>query len=309
MSDRTLQMSQALRGWEEENPWKSLALGFVPVAGQVYGAASAAAALRDPEASALDKSLAGASVTPLGALAKTAKKIIGGPVLAERAKKLGIEIPDWAKADDGRFYYPDPNLSDEGIDNMQRGNNLLSPSPDNEYEDPEVYLRTLFSDSPKTDLYNKLAPEMGGTRVRFDHYGPASWGGVDSTGKHMVVGGDDDMTNVPGTRQWHEQMQEYSDTIPHEMQHVMQKRIEKYPGGPKGRTGTNEKDAGSVSAYYNNPGEKEARLNSAYYRGEIPEGFPLQKAIDRQNMYTEMLRFGKTFDQNDEIKYILEGPQ
>lgn len=78
--------AQALRGWEEENLGKSLALSFVPGVGQVYGGVSTAAALQDPTASGTEKAVAVAgAVLPIDKLVNLAKKFISG----------GKQVPDW----------------------------------------------------------------------------------------------------------------------------------------------------------------------------------------------------------------------
>lgn len=63
-----------LRGWEEDNFWTSLGLGFVPGVGSVYGGLSGAAALSDPDASGLEKGLAAAGFTPMGHIARMLKQ-------------------------------------------------------------------------------------------------------------------------------------------------------------------------------------------------------------------------------------------
>ena len=78
--------AQALRGWEEENLGKSLALSFVPGVGQVYGGVSTAAALQDPTATGTEKAVAVAgAVLPIDKLVNLAKKFISG----------GKQVPDW----------------------------------------------------------------------------------------------------------------------------------------------------------------------------------------------------------------------
>lgn len=62
----SLGLAKALRGWEEDNLAASMALGFVPGIGTAYGAASTAAAYRDPDASDLERALATASMVPWG---------------------------------------------------------------------------------------------------------------------------------------------------------------------------------------------------------------------------------------------------
>lgn len=68
--DLSLRLAQGLRQWQRDNPVQSIALGFVPVVGQAYGAASMAAAYRDPEATTGERALETASMVPWFSLIK-----------------------------------------------------------------------------------------------------------------------------------------------------------------------------------------------------------------------------------------------
>lgn len=91
------------RDFWAENAGLGLALGFVPVVGQVLGIADAVATHNDERATALDKTLATAGVLPLGKGLAAAKGLLrgrgaGGPIMSvvgpttiQRAKDQGVE--------------------------------------------------------------------------------------------------------------------------------------------------------------------------------------------------------------------------
>lgn len=99
MADKLTAMAQALRGWQEENPWKDAAAGFVPGVGQV----ELAAALRDPKATTTDKVLAGVGAVPGGA----AVTKLGGAALGAMIpliRRGAIQAPKgWEKIMDTVF--------------------------------------------------------------------------------------------------------------------------------------------------------------------------------------------------------------
>lgn len=94
--DLSLRLAQGLRSLEAKYPKSSFAAGFVPVLGQIYSAASTAAALRDPQATKLEKGLAAASMLPLGRMAKGLRKRDITTYHGSSAKNLdkeGFRIP------------------------------------------------------------------------------------------------------------------------------------------------------------------------------------------------------------------------
>ena len=81
--------AKKLRNWEEQNPVKAIAASLNPV----YGAASGAAAVADPDAKWWEKALGGASLVPgMGAPAKAtvllAARLRKYPKLLEKASKF-----------------------------------------------------------------------------------------------------------------------------------------------------------------------------------------------------------------------------
>lgn len=112
-----------------------MGIGFVPGVGQIYGAASSAAALRDPDASALEKGMAGLSMLPMGNLMSKAgklRKVVIGERIAKgtaheddlrRAKELyegedvidrtaGATVPSKGPKGVTRFLEGDPRIND-----------------------------------------------------------------------------------------------------------------------------------------------------------------------------------------------------
>lgn len=90
----TARLAKAFRAWQAEHPVADFAVGMVPGVGTAYGAASAAAAHADPDASGLDRTLQTASMLPFGKLLKPAKAGIVAStrgvrnLLAERNRKI-----------------------------------------------------------------------------------------------------------------------------------------------------------------------------------------------------------------------------
>ena len=114
MSD-AVKLAQGLRDWEEENPWKSVALGFVPGIGSALGGADAAAAWIDPRADGWDKALATAGVLPIP-IGKIAKALRGKKSLPDGA--LGINT---AHGGTSVIERPDPGRIGEGEGNITEG--------------------------------------------------------------------------------------------------------------------------------------------------------------------------------------------
>lgn len=93
-------LAKALRGWQAENPAADLALGFVPGVGQLYGAATAAAAYADPDASGLERGLATAGMVPFGKGADLLRKIAVGKKGIDRLGQSPDLIPGQWKGGD-----------------------------------------------------------------------------------------------------------------------------------------------------------------------------------------------------------------
>jgi hypothetical protein len=68
-----------------------MALGFVPGVGQALGVAEAAAAARDPEASAVEKGMGALSVLPMGKVADKLRKIVITSKVARRFPALAAK--------------------------------------------------------------------------------------------------------------------------------------------------------------------------------------------------------------------------
>ena len=113
----SLALAKKLRAWQEDHPVLDFGLGLVPGVGQLYGTASSAAAMRDPDASGLEKTMAAASILPVGKIADKVRKIMVSSTLARnipglkdaatKADKLaskGASSAEIEKATDGKFY-------------------------------------------------------------------------------------------------------------------------------------------------------------------------------------------------------------
>lgn len=284
MSDPTLEYAQQLRQWEEENPWKSVALGFVPGIGAAYGGASAAAALRDPEATAIEKTLAIAGMLPGGKLLgklKPKRDIILHEPQIEKLKEVRKKYPPWKGIDrevvdvapqgltgEKRMYIPDPILDMEKvrdafpIEHYGPGGQTLAS--------PDKYVDMLRDDLEYNNLVRELFPQMDELRFarqagyKGSHFNRAATDAADPLEEssiaypQIVIGEEWDMladdaphylrtlgeANVRGR-------------TGHELQHFAQHQA----GAPEHWRGTNESKAGSYYNYLRQPGEMEARLN------------------------------------------------
>lgn len=111
-----VELAKKLRAWQAEHPVADLAIGFIPIAGQAYGAASAAAALADPDASKLEKGMSGLTFLPGGKAAKKAGIVIGEKLAspAQRTMYMIARLRDKAN----RALSPDvrPNIDKDIFD-------------------------------------------------------------------------------------------------------------------------------------------------------------------------------------------------
>jgi len=312
VSDYGLRMAKALRSWEEENPWTATGLGFVPLVGQAYGLASAAAAARDPDASALDKSLAAASVVPFGSLAKVgkvAKEWIGGPKSISRIRALSKD-PDSiekmiyqahnlraqrqtgevAGVDDLRIEIPDPSID---IDKLVAD---LSRKPDQRRS-----LTDYIEDVPSNRNISKIYPEFWDP-----DYAPTIWRDArDSAG-----GAYDPDTNViqvnfdPRTASARISA---SDTLSHEIQHWAQNMIEEFKHG---RRGSNPDIEGTYFGYLTDPGEVEARLNAYRKGGRVRTGYTAPESLQNMEEYLDWVtpkNDGIAYRSKDERRHAILG--
>lgn len=328
MSDKTLQMAQALRGWEAKHPVLSTALSFVPVAGQAYGLASSAAAMRDPEASGLEKGLAAASVTPLGGLAKMGKKgmeMIGGPEVIKRLRAKGrLSEEDLQKR---IFQSENKRASDygyekPGVDDLR----IELPDPDIDYEylirdledftrhgggrDPQ-YLRKYMLNTPRNRGLVDLIPELADIPKIVKMRGEVSGGAYNPNSAVIQTAWDKG-------RSFDDKHRAAKGTTSHEIQHFIQNEVERFSHP---RIGTSPEKEGTYLRYITDPGEVEARMNSYRWGSANPKegakrramATPREMTVRMEEYLDEMARKGgKKYDgilyrNTDEITSALRG--
>jgi hypothetical protein len=306
----SLKLAQGLRGWQQKHPIADLGISFVPGVGQAYGLASAAAAMRDPEASTFEKGMAGASVLPVGKVADKLRKIVVGEKLIKgsasheaalaRAKEMLKE--EWRKAPTVSkgpkatrdFDIGDPRLQDKLAKetgwwtdpDTGKWMTELDDSrsyPDYQYMDQAIQNKMLGEFPADSGNVNMIGledalkhPEMQKLPEARKMMSEVSVGHDPNLGRGGVYyGADDEMFFGSPVDPNPRNMTDVRDTLMHETQHAIASR----EGFARG---SSPEAAGSYSAYLKDPGEILARTASLR-RNMTPEArrkYPFHRNVE-----------------------------
>jgi hypothetical protein len=284
----SLSLAKGLRKWQEENPKTDMALGFVPGVGQVLGAAEAAAAARDPDASAVEKGMGALSVLPMGKVADKLRKIVITSKLARQFPALAAK----AKLADALAAQ---KKGSKEIEKATGGDFWRDPTTGkvmHEIDDSGAEIDWQMADlasKADTDLGSVLThpelmqidPTMSDIKLKVDdaYLQSKGWNGAYSP---QAPGYEPKITtkSVPKLINWRD-MANWRNTLFHETQHAVDDAAGNLDIPSKGR------------AYWESPDEIRARLAASRIR-MTPEG--RKKYPFRQHILDEKERLRTTRD-------------
>lgn len=302
MADPTLIAAQKLRAYEEEHPVQAIIGGFTPGVGQ----ASAAAALRDPNAPWWEKALNVPSLVP--GIGGTAKALVIGAKMAKgsealenslkAAQKLALKI---RRAEESA----NPSKGARGVSDLVQGDPRINDrifretgwwyDPDSRKWMTEIDDSTSAVDFPFLDqaIQNKMLTDKGGIGLGDALYHPElaklpegrkflSEVSVAHDPATLGRGGEyrpslDEVAFGAEPTPAPRDMRNIRDMLIHEPQHAIASR-EGF------ELGTNPEAAGSFEKYVEDPGEMLARV-AALRRNMTPEArrkYPFHRQLEEE---------------------------
>jgi hypothetical protein len=331
----SLKLAQGLRGWQQKHPGLDLAAGFVPLAGQAYGLASSAAAMRDPEASKLEKGLAVAGILPVGKAAGALKKIIVGEKTVKGVPALEASLA-MAKKLRNQFFKAgkNPSKGARGMTDLVQGDPRINDQlaketgwwidPDSgkwmhELDDSRASPDYPFLDQAKNNQmmgpmkggghnavgledalpHPELAKLPEGRRMMSEVSVTHDPTDVGRGGKYSPM--DDEITFGAPIDPNPKNMSDVRDTLLHETQHGIASR-EGFP------IGTNPEAAGSYETYLKDPGEMTARMVSLR-RNMTPDArrrFPMHRQIEEERFRLMDPLQQRRYQNDEDLKRALK---
>jgi hypothetical protein len=302
--DKARQMSMEYRDFWAENAELGMAMGFVPVVGQVLGIADALAAHNDERASELEKGLATAGVLPLGKVVGALKTLAtgkgaAGPMLGMVLGPYHIKkVEEAGRAGELVGRHIDPRTGVETAEMVNRGT-IKGSVIEQAQKGPQVGGRA--SEMLEGDVLAEIDPDYAnmttiahaGRSLGHGEFRPPGAGGK---GAALGVG-----TGVPYSgRLSRADAESLASIVGHERKHYIDAR-DIAAGNRKTRTGGSHPEVVGWHRYAQDTGEIDARLDEFRWNWD-PADMESLKPWEHDMAYRKMMEdnvlVGRTVSEN-----------